>query len=265
MRNPRPLTADAAIINHGKILLVKRRNPPFRGCYALPGGFVEPEETAADAAVRETREETGLSVKTEKLLGLYDDPGRDSRNTVTAAFLCSISGGEKPAPGSDAVEAKFFPLDSLPEKIAFDHRKIIEDSSVHVGKRKVLCGGRFNIIHPGHMHFLRKAKELGDELVVVVAADRTVKKDGKKLLLRRDDRAGLVEGISLVDRVIKGEFRGAEDVIRREKPDVIALGYDQDIKKFRKIVERLGISCGIKRIPLLEGYSTESITGGRDG
>lgn len=120
------LAVDALVFAGDSILLVKRRNPPFEGCWALPGGFVEYGETVEDAVVREVHEETGLSVEVVKLFGVYSDPQRDPRgHTVSVVFLCKPKSKEIDA-GSDASEARFFPLSRLPE-LAFDHKKIVSD------------------------------------------------------------------------------------------------------------------------------------------
>ncbi len=84
---PRPLTVDAVIIRNGKILLIRRKNDPFRGCFALPGGYVEKGEDAKGAVIREVEEETGLVVRPLRMSGVYDSPGRDKRGNVSIAFL----------------------------------------------------------------------------------------------------------------------------------------------------------------------------------
>lgn len=120
------LTVDTVIIFQGKIVLIRRGNPPFQDHFALPGGFVEVGETVETAAVREAKEETGLDVKLLKLLGVYSDPSRDSRfHTVSVCFLARGSGNLKA--GSDAKDTGLFGIDEIPE-LAFDHNKIIEDS-----------------------------------------------------------------------------------------------------------------------------------------
>ena len=120
------LTVDMILVENGKILLIKRKNNPFKGYYALPGGFVEYGEKVEDAAVREMLEETSLDVKINRLLGVYSDPKRDPRgHTVTIVFEVMRIRGELQGK-DDALEARFFPLNSLPQ-LAFDHRKIIQD------------------------------------------------------------------------------------------------------------------------------------------
>lgn len=120
------LTVDTVIIYHGKIVLIRRKNPPYQDHFAIPGGFVEVGETVETAAVREAKEETGLDVRLMKLLGVYSDPSRDPRgHTVTVCFLALGSGNLKA--GSDAKDTGLFGIDEIPE-LAFDHNKIIEDS-----------------------------------------------------------------------------------------------------------------------------------------
>ncbi len=121
------ITADAVIIENGKILLIKRGREPFRGSWALPGGHVEYNEVVEDTMVREAREETGLDVEPAGIVGVYSKPGRDPRgHYVTIAYLARVRGG-CPRPGDDAEDVRWWPLDNLPE-MAFDHAEIIRDA-----------------------------------------------------------------------------------------------------------------------------------------
>ncbi len=122
----RPFTTDAVIVRDGKIVLIKRGAEPWKGMWALPGGFAEEGETAEQCCEREALEETGLRVRVRKLVGVFSEPERDPRGTVAVAYLCEIVGGELGG-GSDAKEARWFPLNALPE-LAFDHAKIIEEA-----------------------------------------------------------------------------------------------------------------------------------------
>ncbi|MGB9668462.1 MAG: NUDIX domain-containing protein [Thermosulfidibacteraceae bacterium] len=122
-RNPIP-TVDIIIEYQGGIVLVRRKNPPIG--WALPGGFVEYNETLEEAAVREAKEETGLDVTLKRQFHAYSDPKRDPRfHTITVVFIAEGRGTLKA--GDDAKEAKTFNYEDLPQDIVFDHRDIIED------------------------------------------------------------------------------------------------------------------------------------------
>ncbi|WP_135604227.1 NUDIX hydrolase [Methanococcoides sp. NM1] len=120
------LTVDAVIILNGKIILIKRKNPPFKNRFALPGGFVEIGETTEAAAIREAYEETGLFIDLVKLIGVYSEPSRDPRGHTVSVCYLAIGHG-KPKAATDAAEVAPFDLKELPD-IAFDHRKMIDDA-----------------------------------------------------------------------------------------------------------------------------------------
>lgn len=120
------LTVDALIVFEGKLVLIRRGNPPFKNHFALPGGFVEVGETVEAAVVREAKEETGLDIEIIKLLGVCSDPLRDPRgHTVSVCYLAKGRGKLKA--GSDAKDIRLFGLNEIPE-LAFDHNKIIENA-----------------------------------------------------------------------------------------------------------------------------------------
>lgn len=118
-------TVDVIIEAGGGIVLVRRRNPPPG--WALPGGFIDPGESAATAACREAREETGLDVELTELLGVYSDPKRDPRGLFTISTVFIGRAGGNPVGGDDAAEARVFALDGLPADVTFDHPTIISD------------------------------------------------------------------------------------------------------------------------------------------
>ena len=122
-RNPVP-TVDIIIRVDDRIVLIERRNPP-RG-WALPGGFVDYGERLEEAARREAREETGLTVTDLQPLGAYSDPARDPRqHTISYVYTARASG--TPEAGDDAALARLFELDALPEPLCFDHATILAD------------------------------------------------------------------------------------------------------------------------------------------
>lgn len=120
------LAADAIILFEDGIVLIQRDRPPYAGCYALPGGFVEIGESIEAAAIREAREETGLEIELLGLVGVYSDPARDPRGHVVSAAFLARGRGVLLA-GSDARAAGIFPRERLPP-LAFDHERIIADA-----------------------------------------------------------------------------------------------------------------------------------------
>ncbi len=120
------ITVDGILVEEGKILLIQRKKDPFKGFYALPGGFVEYGERTEEAMIREMREETGLEVEIKNLIGVYSDPNRDPRgHTITVVYELQRKGG-KLRGGDDASSTIMLPLEELP-LLAFDHNKIVED------------------------------------------------------------------------------------------------------------------------------------------
>lgn len=129
------LTVDAVVLlkNEKKLVLIRRKFPPFQGELALPGGFVEVGETVESACIRETKEETNLDIKINKLIGVFSDPGRDPRgHNVTVAFLCTpLSKNENPKALDDATELEIVDLSEISSlKLAFDHKEIIIRSGI---------------------------------------------------------------------------------------------------------------------------------------
>jgi 8-oxo-dGTP diphosphatase len=123
------LAADCVVFDpQGRLLLIRRKNPPFQGQYALPGGFVDYGETTEQAAIRELLEETGLrAVAGPALVGVYSDPGRDPRgHTVSTAYLVRVA-DFTPRAGDDATGAEFV-ADWQGQTLAFDHNKIVADA-----------------------------------------------------------------------------------------------------------------------------------------
>lgn len=121
------LTTDAVWIHRGQILLVRRGRPPFRGRWALPGGFVEPQETVEQAVARELHEETGLRGRAGRLVGVYSGPDRDPRKpTTTVAYLMRGRPG-RPTAGDDAAGAAWLPVRAA-RPLAFDHERIVRDA-----------------------------------------------------------------------------------------------------------------------------------------
>ncbi len=136
-RNPTP-TTDVVIHDPGRgVVIIRRLNEPLG--YALPGGFIEEGEQAEKAAIREMKEETGLDVRLDGLLGVYSTPHRDPRqHTMSVVFVGHATNPDAIHGGDDAATAAFYPLDSLPEPIVFDHSRILADFALMLaGKRQL--------------------------------------------------------------------------------------------------------------------------------
>ena len=130
-RYPHPaVAADICLFSmrEGRLnlLLVLRRHDPFRGQWALPGGFLEPDEDLDACARRELWEETGIAAPALRQFGVFSDPGRDPRErVVSVAYIGMLpAAGAVPDAGSDAAAARWFAVEALPA-LAFDHARIV--------------------------------------------------------------------------------------------------------------------------------------------
>jgi len=133
-RNPIP-TVDVIIEQNSRILMIRRKNEPYKGCLALPGGFVDEGERIEDAARREANEETSLNIHLVGILGVYSDSKRDPRghliSTVFVGIVPSDNVSVEASAQDDASEVEWINLEAIiKSNIAFDHKKILSDYKV---------------------------------------------------------------------------------------------------------------------------------------
>ncbi|MEV7795754.1 NUDIX domain-containing protein [Streptomyces sp. NPDC087512] len=139
---PFAVTVDLAVLTLRAdalhVLLIERAEEPYAGRWALPGGFLLPEESAEEAARRELAEETGLADVSGlhlEQLRTYSEPGRDPRmRVVSVAFTALLPDPPEPRAGTDAAEARWVPYDSA-RGLAFDHDRILADARTRVGAK----------------------------------------------------------------------------------------------------------------------------------
>ena len=129
---PRPaVTADCVVITseeEPRVLLIERGEEPFKGCWAIPGGFLNMDETTEQCAIRELEEETGLKIDKAKQIGAYCKVDRDPRGrTISVAYLAIVERPLEVSGEDDAAKANWFPVNALPP-LAFDHDEIMADA-----------------------------------------------------------------------------------------------------------------------------------------
>ena len=144
------VTTDTVVFKSGpnciEVLLVKRNHEPFKDFWALPGGFLEMEETPEDGARRELKEETGVEIHTMKEIGAFGDIHRDPRGRIiTIAYYSFLNhpnhNGLKAL--SDAADANWFSISRLPE-MAFDHQEILDEAILKLKSHVILA--KLNIL-----------------------------------------------------------------------------------------------------------------------
>jgi 8-oxo-dGTP diphosphatase len=137
---PRPaVTVDTIIVTRERtprVLLIRRKHEPFAGSWAIPGGFVDMDESLEAAARRELREETGVEAAELEQLHTFGDPGRDPRGrTISVVYLARVDPRQlKPRAADDAAEVGWHRLNQLPP-LAFDHEQILESARRRLKKK----------------------------------------------------------------------------------------------------------------------------------
>jgi 8-oxo-dGTP diphosphatase len=126
-KNPIP-TVYVILQKGSEVLLIKRKNEPFKDHLALPGGFVNQGEKVETAALREVSEETSLEIEPVDILGVYSDPKRDPRRHILTVVFIGIILKGVPNPKDDSSEIQWIQLDDIQKKdLAFDHKQILSD------------------------------------------------------------------------------------------------------------------------------------------
>jgi 8-oxo-dGTP diphosphatase len=145
---PRPMvTVDAAVFtfsgDKARVLLINRGNEPFKGKWALPGGFVNMDEELEDAIVRELAEETGLAEVRLEQMRTFGTVGRDPRGRqITIVFMgIATEGQDKIKAGDDAAQAQWFDIEKLPENMAFDHNEVVRFAIEKLGRKPGVKSG----------------------------------------------------------------------------------------------------------------------------
>ncbi len=138
-RYPHPaVTTDCVIFGFDgeklKILLIRRGIEPYKGKWALPGGFLKPDEAAEAGALRELREETGLMDAYIEQFHAYSEPDRDPRERVITIAYFALVKLQEVKGGDDAAEARWFAIDNVPQ-LAFDHDVILRDALSRLRER----------------------------------------------------------------------------------------------------------------------------------
>lgn len=132
----RGVSIDAVIVKDNQVLLIQRGAQPNKGFWGTPGGYVGWDETTEETVKREVKEETNLDVIETKLVGVYSSPTRHPKQVINLVYLVDVSDGEVKH-GDDAMDAKWFPLDNLPEQMALDHKQNIHDAKRLLGSFSV--------------------------------------------------------------------------------------------------------------------------------
>lgn len=116
---------------------------------------------------------------------------------------------------------------------------------------KVMATGTFDLLHMGHIYYLKEAKKLGDKLVVVIARDSTVRRLKHEPVTPEEMRLNLIKELKMVDEAVLGHKDDMYEVLKEIKPDIIALGYDQihDEKKIKQELKKRKIEAKVVRLP----------------
>jgi ADP-ribose pyrophosphatase YjhB (NUDIX family) len=127
--NSRYTTCSVIAIKDDKILFVRRGHEPSKGMWALPGGYLDWDETTKECARRELKEETGYDAEKTEFFKVFSSPKRDpgNRQNIDNCFVIHVKENNADYDKEEVSELKWFDFDNLPEGIAFDHREMVEE------------------------------------------------------------------------------------------------------------------------------------------
>ena len=231
-------TVDAVVIEVDQILLIKRKNDPFKDYWALPGGFINyGEETLEEAAIRELKEETSISATEISFIGNYSDPGRDPRgHTISHVYRIKQWTGV-PKAADDAKELQWFFLNNLP-KLAFDHNKILKSFVDEAPTKKIEINGQIvqaNVVDSDNEMFTEKA--------INEAIEEYNKRDSKPITLefRKNNflPVGEVEELDPSGFMSKANICNPEiiDILKEEHNLYFGIGGEIEDSKSNKTVK----------------------------
>lgn len=124
------IAVDGILIVDGQVLLLKRKDDPFKGSWVLPGGMLKYGETLEESVIREFEEETKIMVRVKSIVNIYSYPHRDPRGHVVGiSYICDPVAGSTENKVEDNPNLEYFKLDKLPNNMGFDHRQMVEDAA----------------------------------------------------------------------------------------------------------------------------------------
>lgn len=253
--NKRSGTNILFINDKEEVLLFLRDNKiniPYPDCWDILGGFVEKNETPEECVIREMKEELGIELKKPALFKVST-----IKNITENTFWKRLNLNIDEINLREGQKLKWFTEDEIKKlsekKMHFGFKSLVLEffKKRPFKNRKIIAFGTFDVFHPGHRSYLKQAKKLGDFLIVVVARDKNVLRiKNKKVLNKEQKRLEEIKKIKIADEVVLGNLKDKYAVIKKYKPDIIALGYDQavDLKELKNKLKDFNLKSKIIRL-----------------
>jgi len=246
--NPLPVVSTI-VVKERNVLLVKRRNPPYKGKWCLPSGFAEIGESIQEAALRELKEEAGID---GMILGFVDVNWTKNYyygDLIFHTFEVEQTGGITKA-GDDAIDVKYFPINGLP-KLAF--KSNIKAIETYIKKKRrdrkmkiVYSYYVLDLVHKGHLKMMENAKAIAGKdgkLIVGILTDEAVMEKKIKPIISFDERFDLANAIKYVDLVVAQETYSPLPNVKKIKPDILMESTshtDEAIEEANEVMESIG-------------------------